>query len=170
MLLAFGRAEIELIDLLVRQDRTAVSSAMLVVAGMGAGEVTRRAVLAQVSEAAGSAKARGDQCRARRGDLPAREARTRGARDGECGVTLTGAPAKIGSISVNLGNPIVEEVLRFEDLPPGSLASRRAIVRWSDGTEGEAVRFYSDEVLICEGDHGNSRLMSSQGKKSPQTA
>jgi hypothetical protein len=48
--------------------------------------------------------------------------------------------------------PIVQEVLRFEDLPPGSLASRRAIVRWSDGSEGEAISFYSDEVLFCEGD------------------
>ena len=67
-------------------------------------------------------------------------------------MTLTGVPAKIGSISVNPGNPIVEEVLRFEDLPLGSLGNRRAVVRWSDGTEGEAVRFYSDEVLICEGD------------------
>ena len=66
-------------------------------------------------------------------------------------MTLTGAPAKIGSISVNPGNPIVEEVLRLEDLPPGSLGSRRAIVRWSDGTEGEAVRYYADEVLISEG-------------------
>jgi hypothetical protein len=65
---------------------------------------------------------------------------------------LTGAPAKIGSISVNPRTPIVEEVLRFQDPPPGSLASRRAIVRWSDGTEGEALRFYSDEVLVCEGD------------------
>ena len=45
------------------------------------------------------------------------------------------------------------EVLRFEDLPPGSLASRRAIVRWSDGSEGEAVRFYADEVLSPV-DHG----------------
>jgi len=43
--------------------------------------------------------------------------------------------------------PIVEEVLRFEDLPAGALASRRAIVRWSDGTEGEAARWYHDEVL-----------------------
>jgi hypothetical protein len=67
-------------------------------------------------------------------------------------VTLTGAPAKIGSISVKPDNPIVEELLRFEDLPPGSLASRRAIVRWSDGTEGEALRFYSEEIMICEGD------------------
>lgn len=55
-------------------------------------------------------------------------------------------------MSVETGNPIVDEVLRFEDLPPGSLASRRAIVRWSDGTEGEAIRFTADEVLICEGD------------------
>ena len=53
--------------------------------------------------------------------------------------------------------PIVEEVLRFEDLPPGSLASRRAVVRWSDGSEGEALRWYADEILICEGDHGKTR-------------
>jgi hypothetical protein len=50
-------------------------------------------------------------------------------------------------MSSNAENPIVEEVLRFEDLPPDSLASRRAIVRWSDGSEGEAIRFYSDEIL-----------------------
>ena len=43
--------------------------------------------------------------------------------------------------------PIIEEVLRFEDLPPGSLASRRAVVRWSDGSEGEALRWYADEML-----------------------
>jgi hypothetical protein len=48
--------------------------------------------------------------------------------------------------------PTVELVLRFENLPPDSLASRRAIVRWSDGTEGEALRWYGDEVLVCEGD------------------
>ena len=48
--------------------------------------------------------------------------------------------------------PTVELVLRFEDLPVGSLASRRAVVRWSDGTEGEALRWYADEILACEGD------------------
>ena len=48
---------------------------------------------------------------------------------------------------MNNDAPIVEEVVRCEDLPPGSLAGRRMIVRWSDGTEGEAVRFYQDEVL-----------------------
>jgi hypothetical protein len=59
---------------------------------------------------------------------------------------------EIGSIPMNTGAPIVEEVLWFEDLPPGSLGSRRAIVRWSDGSEGEAIRYFGDEVLISEGD------------------
>jgi hypothetical protein len=36
--------------------------------------------------------------------------------------------------------PVVEEVLRFEDLPVGSLGTRRAVVRWSDGTEGEGLK------------------------------
>ncbi|MGA2014432.1 MAG: hypothetical protein ABSH51_28440 [Solirubrobacteraceae bacterium] len=47
---------------------------------------------------------------------------------------------------------MVEEVLRFDDLPVGSMASRRAVVCWSDGTETEALRWYADEVLVCEGD------------------
>jgi hypothetical protein len=38
------------------------------------------------------------------------------------------------------------------DVPIGSQGSRRAIVRWSDGTEGEALRWYGDELLFCEGD------------------
>ena len=63
-------------------------------------------------------------------------------------------------MSSNDGDPVVEEVLRFEALPIGSAGSRRAIVRWSAGTESAAVTFYADEVLFCEGDHGNSRLMS----------
>jgi hypothetical protein len=49
-------------------------------------------------------------------------------------------------------SPVVEEVLRFEDLPPGSRGTRRALVRWSDGSEGEALTWYADEILICEGD------------------
>ena len=49
-------------------------------------------------------------------------------------------------------SPTVVEVVRFEDLPLGSLASRRAVVRWSDGSEGEALRWYSDEVKFSEGD------------------
>jgi hypothetical protein len=48
--------------------------------------------------------------------------------------------------------PTVAEVLRFENLPLDALASRRAIVRWSDDTHGEALRWYADEILITEGD------------------
>ena len=48
---------------------------------------------------------------------------------------------------MNQAAVVVEEVLRFEDLPVGSMASRRAVVRWSDGTESEALRYYDDEVL-----------------------
>jgi hypothetical protein len=40
--------------------------------------------------------------------------------------------------------PTVESVTRFEDLPVGEAGSRRAVVRWSDGTEGEALRWYAD--------------------------
>ncbi len=43
--------ELALIDRLVRHDRTAVSSALLAIAGIGAGTAVRRAVLADVSEA-----------------------------------------------------------------------------------------------------------------------
>ena len=60
----------------------------------------------------------------------------------------------------------VELVIGFEDLPAGSLGSRRAVVRWSDGTDGEALRWYADEVLVCEGDDGNLRLMA-RGSRSP---
>ena len=40
--------ELELIERLVRHDRTAVSSALLAIAGIGAGEAIRGAVLARV--------------------------------------------------------------------------------------------------------------------------
>ena len=59
-------------------------------------------------------------------------------------------PAGNDTLSVvnsRASEPVIEEVLRFEDVPLGSPGTRRAIVRWSDGTEGEAVRFYQDEVL-----------------------
>jgi hypothetical protein len=62
-----------------------------------------------------------------------------------CGDTL----AEVNERAIGL---VIEEVLRFESLPLGCSASRRAMVRWSDGTESEAIRWYSDEVLICEGD------------------
>jgi hypothetical protein len=47
---------------------------------------------------------------------------------------------------------IVQEVVRFESLPIGARGTRRAIVRWSDGSEGEALTWFDDEILVCEGD------------------
>ena len=54
-----GQDELELIERLVRQDRTAVSSALLAIGGIGAGDAILGVVLAQVSEAAYSAQAEG---------------------------------------------------------------------------------------------------------------
>ena len=53
---------------------------------------------------------------------------------------------------MNQAAVVVAEVLRFEDLPVGSMASRRAVVRWSDGSESEALRWFDEEVLVSEGD------------------
>ena len=65
-------------------------------------------------------------------------------------------------------SPTIVEVRRFEDLTLGSRGTRRAIARWSDGSESEAMTYYADEILICEGDHGNPRLMA-LGPRSPRT-
>jgi hypothetical protein len=54
-----GPEQRELIEQLVHGDRTAVSSALLAVAGIDSGEPMRRAVLANVSEAASRARAEG---------------------------------------------------------------------------------------------------------------
>ena len=51
-------------------------------------------------------------------------------------------------------DPVVEEVLRFENLPAGSGGTRRAIVRWSHGSEGPALSWYADEVLSRVGHVG----------------
>lgn len=58
----------------------------------------------------------------------------------------------LDGVSPGAASPTVIEVLRFEDLPLGSRGSRRAVVRWSDGSEGEALTWYADEILVCEGD------------------
>jgi len=59
---------------------------------------------------------------------------------------------RLGAMAKRASEPIVEEVLRFEDLPVGSPGTRRAVVRWSDGTEDAPMTWYSDETLVCEGD------------------
>jgi hypothetical protein len=60
--------------------------------------------------------------------------------------------ASLTPMSCPAPRPTVEEVLRFEDLPLGSPGTRRAVVRWSDGTASETRAWYGDEILICEGD------------------
>jgi hypothetical protein len=58
----------------------------------------------------------------------------------------------VRSRSVTDSEPVVREVLSFEPLPPGQKGSRRAVVRWSDGRIAEALRWWDDEILICDGD------------------
>jgi hypothetical protein len=45
----------------------------------------------------------------------------------------------LGTMTRATSAPVVEEVLRFEDLPVGSSAPRAAIVRWSDSAESELL-------------------------------
>jgi hypothetical protein len=61
-------------------------------------------------------------------------------------------PGSLPAVSSIVGDPVVEEVLQFENLPLGSAGSRSALVRWSDGSESVAVTFYADEILFSEGD------------------
>ena len=56
----------------------------------------------------------------------------------------------LSAMTPHTRDPVVDEVLRFENLPVGSAATRRAIVRWSDGTKGPAMSWYADEILVCE--------------------
>jgi hypothetical protein len=74
-----ARAELELIDRLVREDWTAVSTALLAVAGLGAGEVRRRAVLGRLEEAARRGEAEG-AINSRRADQIARHVTRAGGR------------------------------------------------------------------------------------------
>jgi hypothetical protein len=47
--------------------------------------------------------------------------------------------------------PTVVEVLRVEE-PPAGEGRRRVTVRWSDGSAGQALSSFADEVLVSEGD------------------
>lgn len=61
-------------------------------------------------------------------------------------------PGRLRTVTSIVGDPVVEQVLRFENLPLGSAGSRRAFVRWSNGSQSVAVTFYADEILFSEGD------------------
>ena len=71
--------ELEVIERLVRRDRTAVSSALLAIAGFGAGEAIRGAVLAQVSEAGRCTRAEGAISAERSGQIARHVSRARHA-------------------------------------------------------------------------------------------
>jgi hypothetical protein len=48
--------------------------------------------------------------------------------------------------------PVITRVVTIEELPPGSRATRRVIAEWSDGSQSEALAWFSDEWLVTEGD------------------
>jgi hypothetical protein len=58
----------------------------------------------------------------------------------------------VSSYDQKITERIVTGVLAIEPLPLGSNGSRRAVVRWSDGTTGEGLRWFNDEILFSEGD------------------
>lgn len=60
-----------------------------------------------------------------------------------------GAPA--GSVRP-MPEPTVVELVEVRNLPLDVPGLRALVVRWSDYTTSEAVRFYADEVLFSEGD------------------
>jgi len=51
-----------------------------------------------------------------------------------------------------VSDPVITRVVAIEDLPPGSRATRRLIAEWSDGSQSEALAWFSDEWLVSEGD------------------
>jgi hypothetical protein len=57
------------------------------------------------------------------------------------------------SVSAPEPSPTITDVLRFEDLPLGSRGTRRAVVRWSDGSESEALCWNDD---LCGSPHKSS--------------
>jgi hypothetical protein len=48
--------------------------------------------------------------------------------------------------------PTVSELVELRALPLDVPGSRALVVRWSDGTTSEALRFYAEEILFSEGD------------------
>jgi hypothetical protein len=51
-----------------------------------------------------------------------------------------------------VSEPVITRVVAIEELPPGSRATRRLIAAWSDGSQSEALAWFSDEWLVSEGD------------------
>jgi hypothetical protein len=69
------------------------------------------------------------------------------------------SPISSATLGTAMADPTVVELLRVEEPTPGE-GRRHVVVRWSDGSTGRALSYFADEILVSEGDHGNSRLMS----------
>ena len=68
-------------------------------------------------------------------------------RVGKATATPPASPSPSRAVIIPAMAPTVVAVLRFESLPVDERGSRRAVVRWSDGSTGEALRWYQDEIL-----------------------
>jgi hypothetical protein len=144
-----SETKLEVIDRLVCRDRTAVSSALLAVASIGSGEV----MCGRGPRRGWRGGPKGEGARRHQLEQSGADRAAHQARTGQPGRYWPGCgEGSLMTLSKSESGATVEEVLRFEDLPLGSLASGRALVRWSDGTDGEALRWYADEMLVCEGD------------------
>ena len=59
-----------------------------------------------------------------------------------------------------VSDPVITRVVAIEELPPGSPATRRLIAEWSDGSQSEALAWFSD---LCGHPHksfyADSRVM-----------
>jgi hypothetical protein len=89
-----------------------------------------------------------------------------------------GGEDRLSAVSSHALEPVVDEVVRFEGLPLGSAGTRRAIVRWSDGTEFAAMTWYADEILspvdrveaaLKRAERGELRVMSMFMTSKPST-
>jgi hypothetical protein len=89
--------ELELIDRLVRRDRTAVSTALLAIAGIGAGQRSRQAVLARIAEAACWAQAEGVISAGRAEQIGRHVRRALGGQDDAVGVCAVYEPSGLQS-------------------------------------------------------------------------
>jgi hypothetical protein len=66
--------------------------------------------------------------------------------------TLSHPAAAIPAMTATLSGMPDQRVVVEATFEQADHGPRIAIVRWSDGTTGEAMRFYPDELLVCEGD------------------
>jgi hypothetical protein len=65
--------------------------------------------------------------------------------------TEPGGRHSIRYARLTVAEPTIAEVLHIEEPALGG-GRRRVVVRWSDGSTGQALSYFADEVLVSEGD------------------